>query len=163
MNGRSESRRSGNGYRVFSHFYNGSEIGEYVEYLQSKYSNIVETEVIGKSIEGRPIHAVKISAPGRRVDGKRPIIFIDAGTHAREWATHMSALHLLQNLVEKSKEHAALLDKVDWIVVPIVNPDGYHFTHETVMHIIQIIDIQRMKLHLNSSIESTLAQKSSPN
>lgn len=117
----------------FSYFYNGSEIDEYIDYLQAEYPQIVEVEVIGESLEGRKIRCVKISSVGRTVDGRRPIIFIDAGIHAREWAAHMSALYLMHNLVEKFEENADILDKVDWLVVPIVNPDGFEYTHEKVI------------------------------
>lgn len=119
-------------YREFSYFYNSSEIDDYIDYLQAAYPQTVEIDVIGESLEGRSIRCVKISASGRKVDGNRPIIFIDAGIHAREWATHMTVLQILQNLIEKTEEYSNLLDGIDWVVVPIVNPDGYHHTHKTV-------------------------------
>lgn len=116
---------------TFEHFYNMLEVDEYVDYLRDEYPNMVQVETIGKSWEGRHIRSVKISKHGQ-VDGKRPIIFVDGGIHAREWAAHMSALYLLHHLVENSADHDAILDKVDWVIVPVVNPDGYEYSQSTV-------------------------------
>jgi len=111
-----------------THFWKLEEINEYISYLTENYQNITSSEIIGRTHEGRPIQAVKISQHGQ-VDGSRPIIFIDAGIHAREWITHMSAIYILHNLVERSHEHRDILTTVDFIVVPVVNPDGYEFSH----------------------------------
>lgn len=44
----------------------------------------------------------------------------------------MSVLYLLHQLVENFSENMELLRNVDWVVVPVVNPDGYVYTHEGV-------------------------------
>jgi len=112
------------------HFWTHDEINEYIDYLAVNYKDIVQVSIIGRSIEHRRLRAVKVSLSGR-VDGKRPIIFIDAGLHAREWAAHMTAVYLLYQLVERHTEHSAdFLRNVDWIIVPMVNPDGYVYSHE---------------------------------
>ena len=38
-------------------------------------------------------------------------------------------LYLIYQLVENSTSSLELLDKVDFVIVPNVNPDGYHYTH----------------------------------
>lgn len=50
----------------------------------------------------------------------------------REWAGHMSVLYLLYQLVENYADNLELLRNVDWVVVPVVNPDGYVYTHTNV-------------------------------
>lgn len=50
----------------------------------------------------------------------------------REWAGHMSVLYLLHQLVENYSANMELLRNVDWVVVPVVNPDGFVYTHEEV-------------------------------
>lgn len=50
----------------------------------------------------------------------------------REWAGHMSVLYLLHQLVENHSANLDLLRNVDWVVVPVVNPDGYVYTHTNV-------------------------------
>lgn len=44
----------------------------------------------------------------------------------------MSVLYLLHQLVENSAANLELLRNVDWVVVPVVNPDGYVYTHTKV-------------------------------
>lgn len=51
---------------------------------------------------------------------------------SREWAGHMSVLYLLHQLVENFSANLELLRNVDWVVVPVVNPDGYVYTHTDV-------------------------------
>lgn len=58
----------------------------------------------------------------------KPIIFVDAGIHAREWAAPAQALYIINQLVE-NPANERLLEKVDWYILPVVNPDGYEFTH----------------------------------
>lgn len=41
-----------------------------------------------------------------------------------------SALYLTSQLVEFQRDNKDLLDTINWIVLPIVNPDGYVYTHE---------------------------------
>lgn len=38
------------------------------------------------------------------------------------------ALYIINQLVE-NPENADMYQDVDWVILPIVNPDGYEFTH----------------------------------
>jgi murein tripeptide amidase MpaA len=58
-------------------------------------------------------------------------MFVDGGIHAREWAAHMSVIYLMYQLVERSSSNMQLLDNLDWVIIPIVNPDGYVYSHTT--------------------------------
>lgn len=58
----------------------------------------------------------------------KSVIFIDAGIHAREWIAPAVTLYAINQLVE-NKENAKLLEEVDWHILPVVNPDGYEYTH----------------------------------
>lgn len=49
--------------------------------------------------------------------------------HAREWIGSAVATYILSQLVEKNASYAKLLDNSDWMILPVVNPDGYEFTH----------------------------------
>lgn len=122
------------GERDFSHYWNFDEIEEYIEFLSKTTKLFVKKILIGTSYEGRPIHALTISLD--EIVGNLPILFIDSGIHAREWAGHMSVLYLLNQLVENYSENIDLLNGVDWVVVPVVNPDGYVYTHETVCSLV---------------------------
>lgn len=39
---------------------------------------------------------------------------------------------MIHELVANSAQNLDLLENVDWIIVPIANPDGHAFAHETV-------------------------------
>lgn len=114
-------------YSDFFWFWSYSEINRYLTYLTMSFGDICETETLGFSGEGRAIRAIKIG----RFDGTRPLIFLEAGIHAREWAAPMTAAYLMQQLIENSASHN-LLDELDFIIIPVTNPDGYEYSHQVV-------------------------------
>lgn len=91
------------------------------------YGDLCHTETLGFSYEGRAIRALKIG----RFDGTKPIVFFEAGVHAREWIAPMTALYLMEQLVINHHVHTEL-QSIDVIIVPVLNPDGYEYSHEFV-------------------------------
>ena len=92
----------------------------------------VTMDTIGFSIEGRPILALKVGA----IDESpiRPNVVFLATMHAREWITPMMALGLLEYLTDSLPNMPggqALIDSRDIWLIPVVNPDGYQYTHDT--------------------------------
>lgn len=65
---------------------------------------------------------LKLSTGGRN----KPAIFIDGGIHAREWIAPATVLYMVELLLTG---HKNLLTNIDWYVLPVLNPDGYEFTH----------------------------------
>ncbi|XP_070498485.1 carboxypeptidase B1-like [Chironomus tepperi] len=110
----------------FDRYYEHDEINKYLDRLASSHKN-VEVKVIGKSYEGRDIKVIKIT----NGDGikKKNSIFIDAGIHAREWIAPATALYIVQQLLN-DESTARILNNLDIIVNPVVNPDGYQYTHK---------------------------------
>lgn len=99
-----------------------------MEQLAQNYSNIVQLESIGTSLEGRSLVFAKISS---NPAANNPIILIDGGIHAREWIAPAVVLYTLQQLVENGA-NSELLEGIDWYLLPVLNPDGYDFSHTTV-------------------------------
>lgn len=64
-------------------------------------------------------------------DESKPIVFMESLLHAREWVTLPATLYAIHRLVIDVTEQDLLQD-IDWIVLPIANPDGYVHTHEEV-------------------------------
>lgn len=113
----------------FNHFWTMAEINAYETYLAYNHGDIVSTEVVGYSGQGQLLRAVKISQHGHgQIDGTRPVVFIDAGVHAREWAAHMATVYFLYQIVQR-RALQTLLQTVDIVVLPVVNPDGYVYSH----------------------------------
>ena len=61
----------------------------------------------------------------------KPAIFLEGGIHAREWISPATVTFIIRELVT-NPAHAELLHMFDWIIVPIVNPDGYEYSHTKV-------------------------------
>lgn len=105
-----------------------SDINRYLDSLQSSYPNLVQVIKIGHSYENRPLKVIKISRKNpKNIEKER--VFIDAGCHAREWITISCALHCVQRLVEYNNLHIDLLNRFEFYILPVVNPDGYEYTH----------------------------------
>ncbi|KAI5638987.1 zinc carboxypeptidase domain-containing protein [Phthorimaea operculella] len=101
-------------------------IYDYVDDIAKRFPDTVTLVEPAKSFEGRPIKYLKISTTNFE-DESKPIIFIDAGIHAREWITIPTATWAIHKLTENITE-PDLLERFDWIIMPVVNPDGYAFT-----------------------------------
>ncbi|XP_033227491.1 carboxypeptidase B-like [Belonocnema kinseyi] len=114
---RSKARRTYN----FSYFPRHKEINNYLVDL-SKTNENVTVFSIGKSYEGREMLGVKISSGG---SNDKPAVLIDAGIHAREWIAPTTALYAISKLVNEK----SLYEKIDWYILPQINPDGYEYSH----------------------------------
>lgn len=97
--------------------------------MAQTYPKLISLVNIGKSYEGRDMNLIKISSGG---NGKNPAIFIDGGIHAREWIAPAQVLYIINQLVENQTVTKSLTDNIDWYILPVLNPDGYEYTHTNV-------------------------------
>lgn len=111
----------------FNNYWSFGEINRYITQLTILYGDLCHTETLGFSYEGRAIRALKIGT----FDGSRPIVFFEAGVHAREWISIMTALYLMEQLVINHHVHTEL-QSIDVIILPVLNPDGYEYSHDFV-------------------------------
>ncbi|XP_073839032.1 carboxypeptidase B1-like [Musca autumnalis] len=105
-------------------------INNYLDKLAAEFPQQVDTVELGKSYEGRSLKAIHIREKRDDAVQQKPLILIDAGIHAREWISHATALYVIQQLVENSTFYQRELEMYDWLIWPVVNPDGYEYTHE---------------------------------
>ncbi|XP_058459776.1 carboxypeptidase B1-like [Malaya genurostris] len=105
------------------------EINRYLADLEQNYPSKIKKFSSAYSYEGREIRTVRIST---NVKQKRTkfYILIDAGIHAREWITISVALYVVHQLVERDAINSRLLRNFDWIILPLLNPDGYEYSRE---------------------------------
>ncbi|XP_049878430.1 carboxypeptidase B-like [Pectinophora gossypiella] len=107
--------------------YTYEEVDAYLEELAAAYPDVVTLVQGGRSFEGRPIKYLKISTTNFE-DRTKPVVFMESLIHAREWVTLPVTLYAIEKLVIDVQEQDLVQD-IDWIILPIANPDGYVFTH----------------------------------
>jgi hypothetical protein len=80
---------------------------------------------LGKSYEGRDQTAITI----KKGSAEKPTVFYFCGEHAREWLPVMYCTWMAEQLVENGGH--GLLDQVQFVILPVMNPDGYEYSHTT--------------------------------
>nr|UPI76692.1 M14 metal carboxypeptidase 15 [Antheraea yamamai] len=125
------SRKSFNASKMtglpFDRIYTYHQVDAYLEMLAEAYPRTVTLVNAGKSFEGRDIKYLKISTTNFQ-DTSKPIVFLESLLHAREWITLPASLYAIHKLVIEVTE-GDLLEDIDWIILPIANPDGYVHSH----------------------------------
>ncbi|XP_032785295.2 carboxypeptidase B [Daphnia magna] len=124
----SDEKVKAQGYKMdWTSYHRLSDIYSYLTYLANSFPQIVTLIDIGWSYEGRPLYVVRISSASS--PDTKPAIWIDGGIHAREWITPAVATYFIQQLVEVAG-NAELSTNLVWYIMPVMNPDGYEFTHK---------------------------------
>lgn len=126
--------RADRGADFFSAYRTITEINDYLTVLDELPGLPAETVsrfAIGQSIEGRTVYALRISTPPAPDAAPKPTFLITSGQHAREWIGVSSGMYIADRLVRQyatNPQIAALVDNVEFVIVPVVNPDGYNHT-----------------------------------
>lgn len=107
-------------------FWSHDNINLYLDDLQMFFEQHVHVMEVGQSYEGRSLKTITITNGDG--DQQKKVIFVDAGIHAREWIAPSTALYIIRELVENFEANEHLLKDYDWVVMPMVNPDGYEFS-----------------------------------
>ena len=118
----------------FRKFQREGTIKSYFKCLAGRHSDKAQYISIGKSYEGRDLFLIKIGTPSRGI--RKPAVWIDGGIHAREWISPAAVSYLVYELLENAGNNAYILDQYDFYVMPLVNPDGYEYTHTNDRHVI---------------------------
>lgn len=71
----------------------------------------------------------------------KPVVVLEAGMHAREWAAPALTLHVIDELIR----NPTLLANNDYHIIPVANPDGYEYTHTTVINKLLGIPIKSLE------------------
>jgi hypothetical protein len=103
------------------------EYGAELKTLAEQNPDLVKELSIGQSYQGRELSGVEIARNVEQEDG-RPVYFVVALHHAREWPSAEAAMelaHLLVNEADSNPRVARILDTTRTVIVPLINPDGF--------------------------------------
>lgn len=122
-------RRRNNGVRAwFDNYKTWNEIRAHVEQLAAARPDLAEMFIAGQSLEGRDIFGIRITGPG---GGDRPAVLYNGTQHAREWVSPMTVTYLADRLIntyDTDPRVQEIVDRIEFIIIPVVNPDGYLYS-----------------------------------
>lgn len=108
-------------------YLDANEVADFLTQVHEQFPKITKLEVIGNSLEGRPILAIKISDHAEKHESHEPAILFNALHHAREVMTPEVATDIVDFLTSQYQKDAAVTKWVDqneiWII-PMLNVDG---------------------------------------
>jgi hypothetical protein len=107
-----------NGYMRLTSY---SELTEFVKQLDNT-SDLLNVKAIGQSVEGRDIYGMFFSKDGLENDNSRISIMFFAQQHGNEQSGKEGALLLASELIKEKYNY--LFDKIDFVLIPQMNPDG---------------------------------------
>jgi Zinc carboxypeptidase/Immune inhibitor A peptidase M6 len=116
--------------------------------LAFEHQNIVKSEIIGRTINNKPILALKVTKDAREVpDGQRPATLYSSTQHAREWLATETDRRLAHLFVDNyggtgpavntngvaipgvtKQDITSVVTKNELWFVVVANPDGYDYT-----------------------------------
>ncbi len=112
----------------FASYKTYAEYDAYVDALVALNPAIASRFSVGFSLEGREIFGIRITGPG---SGK-PQVALNGCQHAREWIAPAITIYTADQLIRGygvDSDVTAIVDSVEFHIIPIVNPDGYVYSH----------------------------------
>ncbi|XP_067142504.1 uncharacterized protein [Centruroides vittatus] len=112
----------------FDKYHKSKDIYKYLHDIASEFDSKIQVETSCKTYRKKKLKLIKLTSDPR---ANKPIIWIDAGIHAREWIAPSTAMFLIHKILSGyglDDDVTKLLDAYDWYIMPLVNPDGYDYT-----------------------------------
>jgi carboxypeptidase T len=109
-------------------YHNFQSLEDDLRRLADSAPEIAELREIGRSVEGRPIWALRI---GERKNSARKVLFLGCH-HAREWLAVEVPYLLAEHLVSHANQDPIKqwLTQGEVWVAPMVNPDGHEYSRD---------------------------------
>ncbi len=115
----------------FADFKNYAAISAYVDTLAALRPDIATRIILGQSLEGRAIFGLRITNDGFNPGRCKPAVVFNSNQHAREWIAPMVNMYAADRLVRDYGTDPVVTDlvnRVEFLFVPVVNPDGYQWS-----------------------------------
>ena len=97
------------------------ELKQFIQEVDAK-SDLINSEVLTKSAEGRELFAVYFSKGKFGADKNKIKVLIFAQQHGNEQSGKEAALLLINELLKPENQY--LFDRIDFCLIPQMNPDG---------------------------------------
>ena len=122
------------GFTVWRSYDQKDGIRDELYSIARRNPQIVKLEVIGHTIQGREIIALKVTKDAKTVaDGARPDVLYMSTIHAREWIStevNRRELHYFVDNYGKNAEVTNLVNTRELWFLIVANPDGYQYTFD---------------------------------
>ncbi|KAL9031366.1 MAG: hypothetical protein Q9196_000621 [Gyalolechia fulgens] len=102
---------------------------QFLNDLKNSYPANSEIVTIGNSVQGRPITGIHFYGTGLK--NTKPAVVFHGTVHAREWITTMVTEYFAYSFLTgfaSNTEIRNLLNKYDFYIFPVANPDGFVYT-----------------------------------
>ena len=126
---RNVQRQGVRGGDFYDDFRTLDEFNARLDTLAATYPDLVTPITVGQSHEGRDIRGIVIRAGA---DNGRAGVLFNGCQHAREWISPMTVAYIGEQLLEgygTDAQITQMLDRLEVIVIPVTNPDGYAWTY----------------------------------
>ena len=114
------------GYRSFA------DVEAGLKSLAKKYPDTCELKVLGKTAEGRPIYALRVTADAKKDSSNKVGVVFKGLEHAREWSTAEvvfdSAAKTLEKYAAGEEDYVRRLESAELWFSPVVNADGLEYS-----------------------------------
>ena len=111
-------------------FHTGPQLEKDLLDLQARHPGLAKVFDIGRSLENRPIYALKISDNVAAEEDEAETLILGCH-HAREWISVEVPFLLGKTLLERyasDPEVRQIVDQSEIWIVPLVNPDGHDYS-----------------------------------
>ncbi len=109
----------------FDDFRNLKDILGWYDGLKTEFPGYVCKVVYGKSVQNRDLIAYHFTMNNNKP--KKQMLMMSL-IHSREWLSAPVVAYTVYNMLTENK---AMLDTLELVVIPVVNPDGYVYTWES--------------------------------
>ncbi len=112
----------------FADFKNLDAIVTRMDELAALRPDIATRFTFGSTHNGRQIEGLRITNDAANEGRCKPVMLFNSTQHAREWIAPMTTMFLAEHLVTNHgsvPRITDLVDRVEFLIVPVSNPDGY--------------------------------------
>jgi hypothetical protein len=124
------------GFNVWRPYDGPNGLRAYLYKIAHDNPQLTKLEVIGHTVQGREILALKMTQGARdEVDGSRPAVLYSALQHAREWIAAEVDRRNLEYFIAQwranNKQVKNMLKNRELWFILVMNPDGYEYTFQS--------------------------------